>query len=149
MEDLVGSALDTLGSRATAGRIETRIPPDLPMVRVDFVLMVQVLVNLLDNALKYSPADQPIRVFAEHDGDMICVGVADRGPGIPRADLERVFDKFYRIQRQGAVSGTGLGLSICRGIVEAHGGRIWASAAPGGRHDGDLCPAGRRTVTMR
>ena len=132
IEDLVGSALDVLGSRTQGRRIDTRIPPDLPMVQVDFVLMVQVLVNLIDNAIKYSPPDQPIRVFAEHDSDEICIGVADRGPGIPSADLDRVFDKFYRIQRQGDVSGTGLGLSICRGIVEAHGGRIWAAAAPEG-----------------
>ncbi len=132
VEDLVGSALDLLGARTHGRRIETRIPPDLPMVQVDFVLMVQVLVNLLDNAIKYSPPDAPILVFAERDAASVRVGVTDRGPGIPSPDLDRVFDKFYRIQRQGDVGGTGLGLSICRGIVEAHGGRIWAAAAPEG-----------------
>lgn len=102
------------------------------MVRVDFVLMVQVLTNLLDNAIKYAPPDQPICVSAGQADDMLRVEVTDKGPGIPDADLERVFDKFYRIQRQGAPSGTGLGLSICRGIVEAHGGRIWAASGPEG-----------------
>jgi two-component system sensor histidine kinase KdpD len=102
------------------------------MVRVDFVLMVQVLVNLLDNALKYSPADQPVLVEAVRDGHVVKVAIVDHGPGIPPADLERVFDKFYRVQHAGTTSGTGLGLSICRGIVEAHGGHIWAGATAGG-----------------
>lgn len=132
VEDLVGSALDMLGPRARGRQIDTRIPPNLPMVRVDFVLMVQVLTNLLDNAIKYAPPDQPICVSAGQADDMLRVEVTDKGPGIPDADLERVFDKFYRIQRQGAPSGTGLGLSICRGIVEAHGGRIWAASGPEG-----------------
>ena len=132
VEDLVGSALDILGARTHGRPIATDIPPDLPMVRVDFVLMVQVLVNVLDNAIKYSPAEAPIRVFAERAGQTVRVGVTDRGPGIPSAALDRVFDKFYRVQRQGDASGTGLGLSICRGIVEAHGGRIWAEAASEG-----------------
>lgn len=132
VEDLVGSALDMLGSRTTGRSIETHIPADLPMVRVDFVLLVQVLVNLLDNAIKYSPADQTIRVFASRDKDCVCMSVEDQGPGIPAADLEHVFDKFYRVQRPGVAGGTGLGLSICRGIVDAHGGRIWAANTPGG-----------------
>jgi two-component system sensor histidine kinase KdpD len=132
VEDLVGSALEALGSRAHQWIIETDIPPDLPMAPVDFVLIVQVLVNLLDNAIKYSPPDQPIRISAEQDGLTVCVSITDCGPGIPPDDLDRVFDKFYRVDRQGAVTGTGLGLSICRGIVEAHGGRIWASTAQQG-----------------
>jgi len=131
-EDLVGSALDTLGARTHGRRIDTHIAPDLPMVHVDFVLMVQVLVNVLDNAIKYSPAGAPIRVFVERVGNSVRVGVTDRGPGIPEADLERVFDKFHRVQREGEPSGTGLGLSICRGIIEAHRGHIWAEAAPDG-----------------
>ena len=132
VEDLIGSALDTLGARAHGRRIETGVPSDLPMVRVDFVLLVQVLVNVLDNAIKYSPAEAPIRVRAERADDAVRIEVADRGPGIPSADLDRVFDKFYRVQRQGDVSGTGLGLSICRGIIEAHGGPIWAETVPEG-----------------
>jgi two-component system sensor histidine kinase KdpD len=132
VEDLVGSALDMLGPRSNGRRIETAIPPDLPMVPVDFVLIVQVLVNVLDNAIKYSPTETPIRILAGRAGGSVYIGVTDRGSGIPTADLDRVFDKFYRVQRQGDASGTGLGLSICRGIVEAHGGRIWAEAEPEG-----------------
>lgn len=137
VEDLVGSALNTLAWRIKSREITTHIPADLPMVRVDFVLIVQVLVNLLDNALKYSPAGQPIGIEAERDGHVVKLAVTDHGPGIPPADLERIFDKFYRVQaaqmqRPDTVSGTGLGLSICRGIVEAHGGHIWARPAPGG-----------------
>lgn len=136
VEDLVGSALDALKWRVSGRRITTLIPADLPMVRVDFVLMVQVLANVLDNAIKYSPAGREISVAAERDGHVVKVAVVDHGQGVPSADLERIFDKFYRVQHpaagSGAVSGTGLGLSICRGIVEAHGGHIWAKPTPGG-----------------
>jgi two-component system sensor histidine kinase KdpD len=110
---------------------------------MDDALMVQVLVNLLDNALKYSPPGSPIDITARQAGDEVEVAVADRGAGIPADDLRRVFDKFYRVRRTSSLlassrlsdsarSGTGLGLSICQGIVEAHGGRIWAENRPGG-----------------
>ncbi len=132
VEDLVGSALDALGRRIKGREIATCLPTDLPMVRVDFVLMVQVFVNLLDNALKYSRADQPISIEAVREGHVVKVAVADHGPGIPATDIDRVFDKFYRVQHAGVASGTGLGLSICRGIVEAHGGQIWAKPTSGG-----------------
>ena len=105
---------------------------DLPLVPMDYVLMAQVLINLLDNALKYSPASAPIQVRAHVDDSQAIIEIADRGIGIPREDLERVFDKFYRVQQPGQITGTGLGLSICKGIVEAHGGRIHAQNRPGG-----------------
>ena len=121
--------------RMGARRIEVELAPALPLVRVDFVLMEQVLFNLIENATKYAPVAAPINVAARAEGDEIVIEVADEGPGIPEADLERVFDKFYRIKagdRQAA--GTGLGLAICRGIVEAHRGRISAhSPGPSGR----------------
>jgi two-component system sensor histidine kinase KdpD len=96
---------------------------------LDFVLVEHVLVNLLENAAKYSPPGTTIAVQAHPRQQTVVVAVADAGVGVPPADLERIFDKFYRVRRrdrQGA--GTGLGLSICRGIVEAHGGRISARA---------------------
>ena len=132
VEDLVGSALNALGWRLKGREIATAVPADLPMVRVDFVLTVQVLVNLLDNALKYAPPDKPISIEAARDGHVVKLAVVDHGPGVPQADIDRIFDKFYRVQHPDTVSGTGLGLSICRGIIEAHGGQIWATPTPGG-----------------
>jgi two-component system sensor histidine kinase KdpD len=99
---------------------------------MDFVLIVQVLVNLLDNAIKYSQPDTLIEIAAHIAGAYLELEVRDRGVGIPQEDLNRVFDKFYRVQRPNQVSGTGLGLSICKGIVEAHGGFIVAENRPGG-----------------
>ncbi len=96
-------------------------------------MMNQVLVNVLDNAVKYSPPGTPIMVDASLQADGIWLSIADEGIGIPPEDLERVFNKFFRVQRPDGVSGTGLGLSICKGIVEAHDGRIWAeNRADGG-----------------
>jgi two-component system sensor histidine kinase KdpD len=109
------------------------VPSDLPPVPMDLVLIARVLVNLLDNAIKYSRPDTPIEVRAQALGPEMQIAVCDRGEGIPPEDLTRVFDKFYRVQRPDNAAGTGLGLSISRGIVEAHGGRIWAeNRAAGG-----------------
>ena len=132
VQDLVGTALEQLGSR-TAGRpIEVDIPTDLPFVSVDFGLIVQTLVNIIDNALKYSTADSPIEIKGRKADKEIQIEIADRGFGIPPQDLLQIFDKFYRIDHPGSVAGTGLGLSICKGIVEAHGGRIVAENREGG-----------------
>jgi two-component system sensor histidine kinase KdpD len=104
------------------------------MLQLDFVLVEHVLVNLLENAATYSPPQTSIRVSARRQGQAIAVEVADQGIGVPAADVERIFDKFYRVQRgdrHGA--GTGLGLSICRGIIEAHGGQISAKSPTNGQ----------------
>jgi two-component system sensor histidine kinase KdpD len=132
IQDLVGAALEQLGSRASARLTNMEIPEELPFVSVDFGLIVQTLVNVLDNALKYSPDDSPIDIKARQIGREMQIEIADRGVGIPPQDLAHVFDKFYRIQRPDNVTGTGLGLSICKGIIEAHGGRIAAENRPGG-----------------
>jgi two-component system sensor histidine kinase KdpD len=132
VQDVIGAALEPLDDRLRSRPLTMDVPPDLPLVPMDFVLMAQVLVNLLDNALKYSRSDAPIEVRAHVDGAEARIQVADRGVGIPPDDLGRVFDKFYRVQQPGQVTGTGLGLSICKGIVEAHGGRIWANNRDGG-----------------
>lgn len=132
VQDVIGAALEPLDDRLRNHPLTINVPPDLPLTPMDFVLMAQVLVNVLDNALKYSPPGAPIQVLARVDGLEARIEVADRGVGIPAQDLGRVFDKFYRVQQPSQVTGTGLGLSICKGIVEAHGGRIWASNRDGG-----------------
>jgi two-component system sensor histidine kinase KdpD len=103
---------------------------DLPLVRMDFVLIEQVLVNLLDNAASYTPPGAPIKILSSLDGKFLLIEITDSGPGIPEEDLERIFDKFYRVPGT-ATGGTGLGLSICRGLVEAHGGTLKAENASG------------------
>ena len=91
-----------------------------------------ILYNLLDNAVKYSPEGFPIEISAKEIDGFVEIEVADFGMGIPKEDLERVFDKFYRVHRPDNVAGSGLGLSIARGIIEAHGGRITAANRTGG-----------------
>ena len=130
--DLVGASLEQLGSRVGSRTVKIDLPAELPFVNVDFGLLVQALVNILDNALKYSPAGSLIEITGRLDGDNVQVEIADQGTGIPEQDLPYIFDKFYRIRRPDNVSGTGLGLSITRGIVEAHGGRVEAKGRPGG-----------------
>jgi two-component system sensor histidine kinase KdpD len=131
LEELVGAALTRLGARLGGRQIVTRVPPDLPLVPVDDVLIEQVLINLLDNALRYTPAGSPITILATATDQAVTVEVADRGPGLPRGEEQRIFEKFYRGEGDGA-RGTGLGLAIARGIVTAHGGRIWAQNLPEG-----------------
>ncbi len=126
IQDLIGSVLEQLGTRLENRPIKINIANNLPLVSLDFVLTGQVLVNIIDNALRYSPPGSPIDIHAQVVHDKLLVSVADRGIGIPKDYLERVFDKFYRIQRSDNVSGTGLGLSISKGITEVQGGKIWA-----------------------
>jgi two-component system sensor histidine kinase KdpD len=132
VQDVIGAALERLDSRLGDHQITVNVPADLPLVPMDFVLIVHVLVNVIDNALRYSPAGSPVEIRARAAGDRVEIEVADRGIGIPPEDLARVFDKFYRVQRPDSVTGTGLGLSISKGIVEVHGGAIWAQNRPGG-----------------
>jgi two-component system, OmpR family, sensor histidine kinase KdpD len=127
--DVIGTALSRLSRALGQHQLVVEVDPDLPMLRLDFVLVEHVLVNLLENAAKYSAPQTTIRVRARREGQSLAFEVADEGIGIPAGERERIFDKFYRVQRgdrQGA--GTGLGLSICRGIVEAHGGQITATS---------------------
>jgi two-component system sensor histidine kinase KdpD len=132
IQDLIGTALEQLGKRIENHNVKIDIPVDFPLVPMDFTLMVQVIVNLLENAVKYSPENSVIEISSTLDGEKIRVQISDRGVGIPTEDLTRIFDKFYRVQRPENVSGTGLGLSIGKGIIEVHHGSIFASTRAGG-----------------
>jgi two-component system sensor histidine kinase KdpD len=132
VEELVGAALAQMGSRLKSRALRTIMPADLPPVAIDLALMVQVVVNLVDNAVKYAPSYETITIKARQEGAQeVWLAVADRGPGIPEAELAHIFDRFFRLAQTGA-AGTGLGLSIAKGIVEAHHGRIWAENRRGG-----------------
>jgi two-component system sensor histidine kinase KdpD len=126
--DIVGSALRRAEKILAGHKVDIRLQPDLPMVKLDPVLFEQVLFNLLDNAAKYAPQGSTVSVVAEQTNESVTIRVMDEGDGIPADDLERIFDKFYRVRagdRQRA--GTGLGLAICRGFIEAMGGTISAA----------------------
>lgn len=131
LEEVVGTTLLRLEKLLADHPLTTALPDDLPLVPIDGLLIEQVLVNLLENAVKYTPVNTPIDLSAYREGNDVCVEVADRGPGIPDGEEEHIFDKFYRLH-QANTSGVGLGLAISRAIVKAHGGRIWASHRPGG-----------------
>jgi two-component system sensor histidine kinase KdpD len=126
LEEIVGGVLTRLRARLEGRPVRIALPKDAPLVNLDAVLIEQVLMNLLENALKYTPAGTAIEISAEFAPAAVTVSVADEGPGIPRGLEERLFDKFFRASPERAQSGVGLGLTICRAIVEAHGGTIRA-----------------------
>jgi two-component system sensor histidine kinase KdpD len=131
LEELVGSALGRLDARLTGRDVHVDLPRDLPLVPCDAVLIEQTLINLLENAAKYSAG--AVDVSAAVRGSEVIVEIADRGPGIVAGEETRVFEKFHRAAREGSTEGVGLGLTICRAIVSAHGGRIWVqNRAEGG-----------------
>jgi two-component system, OmpR family, sensor histidine kinase KdpD len=126
LPEIVGSVLARMRHATEDHKLEVDVPESLPLVPVDYVQMEQVFTNLVSNSLKYAPPKSLIRIHAQVVGEVIHVQVCNQGPQIPPEHLERIFDKFYRITAADRVTGTGLGLSICKGIIEAHGGRIWA-----------------------
>ena len=133
LAEIVGTALQRSAKLLAAHRVVIEIDPDMPMLRTDYLLLEQALFNLLDNAAKYAPAGSRVLIRGRRDGGSVLVEIVDEGPGIPAQELERIFDKFYRVQAQDRQrAGTGLGLAICRGFVEALGGTISA----GNRRDG-------------
>ncbi|HWW20990.1 MAG TPA: sensor histidine kinase KdpD [Steroidobacteraceae bacterium] len=126
IEELVGSALHRLDSRLRHHRVRTELPETLPLVHVDGRLIEQVIENLLDNAVKYTPEGTEIRIAAQAQTRQVEVSVADDGPGLPATDPDVLFEKFQRGAPEGSVGGIGLGLAICRTILGLHKGRIWA-----------------------
>jgi two-component system sensor histidine kinase KdpD len=131
-EEVVGSALNAGRSVMKQHPVEVRLPRDLPLVQFDALLIERVLVNLFENASKYTPAGSRVTLEAEVLGDRLSVAVSDDGPGLPPGREEAVFQKFTRGERESATPGVGLGLAICRAIVESHGGTIVASNRHGG-----------------
>ena len=133
IDELIHDVLGRMQQMLQNRTVITHLPDDLPPVKLDYLEIDQVLTNLIENAVRYTPAGSPIEIGTRVDGDQMVVSVADRGPGIPPADLERVFDKFYRVLVTGVkTTGSGLGLAVSKGLVEAHGGHIWAENREGG-----------------
>jgi two-component system sensor histidine kinase KdpD len=132
LEEVVGAALDAARGMLKQHRVAVHFPRDLPLVKFDALLIERVLVNLLENVSKYTPAGSTVTLSAEVTGDRLSVSVSDDGPGLPAGREEAVFQKFTRGERESATPGVGLGLAICRALVESHGGRITAVQRPGG-----------------
>lgn len=132
LEEVVGSALSSMAG-ALAGRpVSTRLDEDLPLLHFDAALIERVLVNLLENALKYTPAGSPIEIGARALDEVVEVWVDDHGPGLPPGREEAIFEKFERGRKETATPGVGLGLAICRAILHAHGGEISGASRPEG-----------------
>lgn len=135
LASLAGRVVERLERSGPGPRLTLRFADDLPAVLADPARIDQVLANLVENARKYAPADSTVELWGEERAGEVVVGVTDQGPGIPPEHLPRVFERFYRVDNSLSrkVGGTGLGLAIARGLVEAHGGRIWAMSDGDGR----------------
>ncbi|MBP1464138.1 DUF4118 domain-containing protein [Candidatus Chloroploca sp. M-50] len=133
LDELIGTVAGELATRHPGTQLILGVPDDLPWVRISYGQIEHVLRNLLENAAAYAPVGSLIEVAAQVEGQQIRVEVRDRGPGVPDALRERIFEKFVRAAAaERHAAGTGLGLAICKGLVEAHGGAIWVEARPGG-----------------
>lgn len=126
IEDIIGTTLRRMGDLVKNNQLTINIEQDLPLIKADCVLIEQVFVNLIDNAIKYSDHQAEIVISAKKFNNDIEISIMDHGSGIPTEDLEKIFNKFYRVEQPKKVTGTGLGLSICKGIIEAHKGKIYA-----------------------
>jgi two-component system sensor histidine kinase KdpD len=144
LEEVVGAALDASRRLLQQHRIDVRLPPDLPLVRFDALLIERVLVNLLENASKYTPPGSRVTLYAEVTGEQLKVSVCDNGPGLPAGREEALFQKFARGDQESATPGVGLGLAICRAIIESHHGKIVGINRPeGGVTFSFMLPLGR------
>lgn len=131
LADILHQTLRRLQRASARHHFEIDVSEDLPLVPVDDAQIGQVFANLIGNCLKYAPPDTTIAIRAEAKSDQwLMVSIANQGPQVPAQDLERIFDKFHRVTAADRITGAGLGLSICKGIIEAHGGRIWAENLP-------------------
>jgi two-component system sensor histidine kinase KdpD len=126
LEEVIGCALARLEGQLAGHPVSLRLPPDLPLVQIDALLLERVIINLLENAMKYTPPGTPVEISGRVQDRELLVAVADRGPGLPAGQEELIFEKFYQVA-PGRSRGAGLGLTICKSIIEAHGGRINAA----------------------
>ena len=149
LEEIIGTVLTGLQKRLEGREVTVNIPPGIPMLYADSVLIEQVLINLLENALRYTPEASPLQISVEITPFAVEVFVADRGPGIPKGMETKLFEKFYRVRQEAAQSGVGLGLAICRAIVEVHGGTIQAqNRASGGAIFSFMIPVEKQPPPM-
>ena len=137
LSEVIHDVLGRMHSLLRDHPVQTHISDNLPPIELDYLQIDQVLTNLIENAIRYTPVGSPIEVSVERKGNELVMRVEDRGPGIPLSDREHVFDKFYRVlgnvhNPNYPTTGSGLGLAVCKGLVEAHGGRIWIEPREGG-----------------
>jgi two-component system sensor histidine kinase KdpD len=130
VDELVSDVRLRMETRAAAHPLTAAVEPDMPPLRFDYIEIAQVLINLIENAIKYTPPGTPIMVAARRVPGAVEISVHDDGPGIAPESQSRLFEKFYRARSSTGAPGAGIGLSISKGLVEAHGGRIWVESAP-------------------
>ena len=136
LDEIIYNVLGRMQPLLEGRTVQKHIPEQLPPVEIDYVQIGQVVTNLLENAIRYTPADSPIDICIQVQDKQLQMSLADRGPGVALADRERIFDKFYRAYREpraaDADRGSGLGLAVSKGVIEAHNGRIWVEERTGG-----------------
>lgn len=126
IEEIAMGAATKIHKQLVNHHLEMHFSDHLPLIPTDFVMVGQVFMNLISNSIKYAPPDTTISIYCQQEGDCLHVKVSNQGPSVPEQHLDRIFEKFYRVTKADQITGTGLGLSICKGIIEAHGGKIWA-----------------------
>jgi len=130
INEIVRGVVRKMRSQLENHQLAINIPDDLPLVPTDYVMMEQVFANLLSNSIKYAPPNTQIGIDAAVDGEVLHTRITNQSPPVPEGHLNQIFEKFHRITEADKIMGTGLGLSICKGLVEAHGGKIWAANEP-------------------
>jgi NtrC-family two-component system sensor histidine kinase KinB len=130
---VLNNAIDFVKPQAAVREIEltVNLSPALPQVEIDKEMITRVILNLLDNAIKFNQVEGKVKIEAKKHGEKIEVAITDNGPGIPHDQLQNIFEKFMRVRRKGGPQGTGLGLAFCHLAIKAHGGRIWAESELG------------------
>jgi two-component system sensor histidine kinase KdpD len=126
IEEIIGTVLTLMQKQLVDRQVKVKLPSGIPMLFADSVMIEQVLINLLENAVRYTPIGTGLEITADTSGHAVKISVSDHGPGIPKGQEERLFEKFYQTRHETAQSGVGLGLAICRAIIEVHGGKICA-----------------------